>query len=91
MRRKLILEYSHPRLTLLINSGILPSGVGAPWPVEYAGTNIAGGINPEEFNYFHELIAVDEMCRCGAAGVSASFVGLSIGTRILGQLLAAHW
>ncbi len=62
-------------------TGILPSGAGAPWQTEYAGTHIAGGVKPEEFDYFHELIAVDEMCRCGAAGVSASFVGLSIGKR----------
>jgi alkylation response protein AidB-like acyl-CoA dehydrogenase len=60
-------------------AGILPTGAGAPWQTEYAGTHIAGDVKPEEFDYFHELIAIDEMCRCGAAGVSASFVGLSIG------------
>ncbi len=29
-------------------AGWLPSIVGKKWPVQYAGTNIAGGIKPEE-------------------------------------------
>lgn len=38
-------------------------------PTDYVGTNIAGGIKPEEWDSFHELILLDEMCRCGSGGV----------------------
>ena len=44
------------------------------------GTRIAGGIKPEEFDVFHEMIAIDEVARCGSGGVLwALFAGLSIG------------
>jgi alkylation response protein AidB-like acyl-CoA dehydrogenase len=61
-------------------AGILPGTAGALWPVEYAGTHIAGGIKPEEFDYFHELIIIDELCRAGSGGVGAALMtGLAIG------------
>jgi len=48
-------------------AGILPGVVGAPW---------AGGLGhklsiqpPENFDYFHELIILDEFGRCGSGGV----------------------
>ena len=48
-------------------AGILPGVVGAPW---------AGGMGndlsvpaPERFDYFHELIILDEFGRCGSGGV----------------------
>lgn len=48
--------------------------------VRYAGDKIAGGVKPEEFDVFHELIAIDEVARCGSGGVLwALFAGLSIG------------
>lgn len=61
-------------------AGLLPGVVGAPWSVEFGGTHIAGGVKPEEFDAFHELIMIDEIGRCGSGGVMwALFGGLSIG------------
>lgn len=41
---------------------------------------MAGGISPQEFDAFHELILIDEIGRCGSGGVLwALFAGLSIG------------
>lgn len=46
----------------------------------YVGTKIAGGIKPEEFDVFHEMIAIDEVARCGSGGILwALFAGLQIG------------
>ena len=46
----------------------------------YVGPRIAGGVKPEEFDVFHEMIAIDEVARCGSGGVLwGLFAGLSIG------------
>jgi alkylation response protein AidB-like acyl-CoA dehydrogenase/predicted heme/steroid binding protein len=65
----------------LYEAGILPGTVGmVPWPVDYVGSNIAGGVKPEEWDTFHEYILLDEMCRCGSGGVIwGLFGGLAIG------------
>jgi len=61
-------------------AGWLPGCVGAPWPTQYAGTNVAGGIKPEEYDAFHELIIFDEVSRAGSGGVCwGIFAGLTIG------------
>uniref|UniRef100_A0A0G4FF44 Cytochrome b5 heme-binding domain-containing protein n=1 Tax=Chromera velia CCMP2878 TaxID=1169474 RepID=A0A0G4FF44_9ALVE len=62
-------------------AGILQASIGPNWPpVEYAGTKIAGGIKPEEFDAFHWGIIVDEICRAGSGGLTwGLFGGLSIG------------
>jgi alkylation response protein AidB-like acyl-CoA dehydrogenase len=61
-------------------AGWLPAVCGPPWPTNYVGSNILGGIKPEEFDSFHELILIDEVARCGSGGVLwALFAGLSIG------------
>lgn len=61
-------------------AGWFPGAAGAPWPTKYAGPNIAGGVKPEEFDYFHELILIDEVARCGSAGVLwGVFAGMQIG------------
>jgi len=61
-------------------AGWLGAVVGAPWQTKYAGEKIAGGVKPEEFDVFHELIAIDEVARAGSGGVLwALFAGLSIG------------
>ncbi len=56
-------------LSLIILVGWLPAVAGLPWSTEYAGTNIIGGVKPEEFDVFHELILVDEVSRCGSGGI----------------------
>lgn len=77
------LDYTYCRLEMYIKAyeaGWLPAFIGTPWPTEYAGTKIIGGVRPEEFDAFHELILQDELARLGAAGVTgALFGGLSIG------------
>eukprot|EP00742_Colponemidia_sp_Colp-10_P000836 GILJ01000906.1.p1 GENE.GILJ01000906.1~~GILJ01000906.1.p1 ORF type:complete len:550 (-),score=77.59 GILJ01000906.1:98-1747(-) len=61
-------------------AGWLPGVIGPPWPTKYAGTNIAGGVRPEEFDAFHEAILVDEIARCGSGGVTwGLYCGLFIG------------
>ena len=55
-------------------AGLLPAVVGAPWPAE------APAAGPEGFDAFHELIALDEACRCGSGGVIWGLLeGLMIG------------
>jgi len=68
-------------LKKVADAGILAGVVGPPWPTKYAPyTRIAGGIKPEEFDAFHELILVDEFSRCGSGGVLwGTYAGLSIG------------
>jgi len=59
---------------------ILGGVVGCPWPTEYAGHDVPGGSQPEEFNYFSELIIQDEIARCGSGGVLWALIeGLNIG------------
>lgn len=61
-------------------AGWYPGAAGAPWPTEYVGSKIAGGVKPEEFDYFHELILIDEVARCGSAGILwGLFAGMEIG------------
>lgn len=75
----------HEIIKKAANAGILPTVVGAPWPTKYAGSFIAGGVKPEEFDAFHELIFLDECARTGSGGAGLGwFGGLSIG---LGPIL----
>lgn len=61
-------------------AGWLPGVVGAGWPTQLVGRNIAGGVQPEEWDYFHEMIIHDEVGRCGSGGVLwGLFIGLCIG------------
>jgi len=55
--------------------------VGPPWPTEFVGDKVAGGIiKAEEFDQFHEMIMIDETARCGSGGVLwGMFGGLNIG------------
>lgn len=60
--------------------GILQGVVGAPWPSQFSNAGPAGDIKPEEYDYFHELILLDELCRCGSGGVVWALIeGLAIG------------
>jgi len=57
------------------SAGLLPGVVGAPWPEKYAGQSPV-----PKFDSFHELILIDEICRCGSGGVIWGLVeGLQIG------------
>ena len=55
--------------------GLLAACIPPPWPTKYAGSHIIGGVKPEEFDSFHELIFMDEVIRCGGG----FYGGLSIG------------
>ena len=58
-------------------AGLYPGSAGC-WPTKYAGTKIAGGMKPEEWDYFHEYILLDELMRCGSTS-GASILGEGIG------------
>eukprot|EP00457_Paulinella_chromatophora_P002742 gb/GEZN01002747.1/.p1 GENE.gb/GEZN01002747.1/~~gb/GEZN01002747.1/.p1 ORF type:complete len:526 (-),score=52.68 gb/GEZN01002747.1/:770-2347(-) len=59
----------------MADTGLLPGFVGPPWPAKY--TKQAA---PPDFDAFHELILLDEFCRCGSGGVVWGLIeGLSIG------------
>jgi alkylation response protein AidB-like acyl-CoA dehydrogenase len=61
-------------------AGILAAFAASKWYPEYAGDKIAGGIRPDEFDAFCELIAIDEVSRSGSGGVVwGLFEGLQIG------------
>ncbi|GAA6027308.1 hypothetical protein JCM8097_002579 [Rhodosporidiobolus ruineniae] len=53
------------------------------WPTEYApDVPVPGGINPDEWDAFHNLILVDELSRCGSGGILYGLIGgfaISIG------------
>eukprot|EP01088_Endostelium_zonatum_P016788 TRINITY_DN467_c0_g2_i1.p1 TRINITY_DN467_c0_g2~~TRINITY_DN467_c0_g2_i1.p1 ORF type:complete len:573 (-),score=202.00 TRINITY_DN467_c0_g2_i1:13-1689(-) len=64
-------------------AGWFPACAGSPWPVEYVPTSPLLqqlGIEPQDFDPFHELILIDEVARCGSGGVAwALFAGICIG------------
>jgi len=61
-------------------AGWFPGVVGGSWPTEYVGSHIMGGVKPEEFDAFHEKIILEELARCGSAGVGWGMcAGLNIG------------
>ena len=59
----------------------LLSGLFGKWPKEYVPkAEILNGISPDEFNYFHELILIDQMSKCASFGVLGNvFVTHTIG------------
>ncbi|KAJ3300000.1 hypothetical protein HDU76_006182, partial [Blyttiomyces sp. JEL0837] len=50
-----------------------------PWPTKYAPCDPPCGINPKEWDVFHELVITDELSRCGSAGTVAA---LTVGSTI---------
>merc|ERR1719327_2188552 len=54
--------------------GMLPAAVGKPWPQEYTDVK-----SPEGYDYFHELINIDETARPGGGIAWALMGGLGIG------------
>ena len=63
-------------------AGILASRCG-PCAMPYVtklGITLPGGISPDDFDYFHEQIAIDELYRIGSGGVADGLGGgLTIG------------
>ena len=61
-------------------AGWLAGCVGCPWPTKYAGDKLIGGIRPDQFDPFHEMIGTEELSRVGSGGLAwGLFGGLSIG------------
>ena len=61
-------------------AGFLPGVVGPPWPTEWVGEKLAGGLKANEFDTFTELIITDEISRIGSGGLAWGILGgLSIG------------
>lgn len=72
---KSLAPHTHRKLG---QAGIL-AGLSGMWPKEFAGESIAGGVKPEEWNFFHEMILLDELCRIGSVGVVWGIIsGVSI-------------
>ena len=46
----------------------ITSNAGVPWESKYYGDVIPGGIKPQEFDYFHMLILISEICKATSAG-----------------------
>lgn len=64
----------------IADQGWLPMLVGPPWQSKYAGPMKSGGVTPEQFDPFHELILHDEFCRPGSGGLNwGLFAGITIG------------
>eukprot|EP00927_Polykrikos_kofoidii_P059996 TRINITY_DN55078_c0_g1_i1.p1 TRINITY_DN55078_c0_g1~~TRINITY_DN55078_c0_g1_i1.p1 ORF type:complete len:470 (+),score=54.26 TRINITY_DN55078_c0_g1_i1:56-1411(+) len=63
--------------------GVLPIGVGRPWPKKYIG-KCPLGFEPD---YFHELIMFDELSRCGSGG----FLWGIAGGLVIGLPPVLHW
>ena len=63
-------------------SGLLASR-GGPYTMRYVkqlGISLPGGLAPDQFDHFHEFIAIDELYRTGSGGVSDGLgTGLTIG------------
>ncbi|KPV75396.1 uncharacterized protein RHOBADRAFT_43902 [Rhodotorula graminis WP1] len=53
------------------------------WPTEYAqGIPVPGGVDAADWDGFHNLIVIDEMCRCASGGILYGVLGgfgISIG------------
>mmetsp|Transcript_16259 Transcript_16259/g.28934 ORF Transcript_16259/g.28934 Transcript_16259/m.28934 type:complete len:511 (-) Transcript_16259:171-1703(-) len=49
-------------------AGILAARIGPGPHLRVPGVNLLGGVNPEEFDFFHELIAHEEIARIGCPG-----------------------
>jgi len=43
--------------------------------LSYTDIKPPGGVKPEEFDGFHELVLVDELSRCGSGGVVGGLMG----------------
>lgn len=55
---------------ILCRAGYLPAAVGGKWPQQYVGNmSPPGNVPAEQWDAFHELILIQEMCRAGSGGV----------------------
>jgi alkylation response protein AidB-like acyl-CoA dehydrogenase len=60
--------------------GIFQSVTGGKVVSEYYSVPLPGGVDPKEWNAFHEYVVVDELSRCGSGGTIWALVGgLGIG------------
>jgi alkylation response protein AidB-like acyl-CoA dehydrogenase len=55
--------------------GMVAVGMGPPWNSELFGMEPPCGIKESEWDAFHELVVVDELCRCGSGGVAWGMLG----------------
>jgi alkylation response protein AidB-like acyl-CoA dehydrogenase/predicted heme/steroid binding protein len=63
-------------------AGLLAARAG-PYTMPYVktlGISLPGEVSPDDFNHFHEMIAIDELYRTGSGGVSDGIgTGITIG------------
>jgi acyl-CoA dehydrogenase len=63
---------------------LIPFALGVKIPANFhalsGNLKLPGGVPAEEWDHFHDLILVDELCRCGSQAVMmASYGGLAYG------------
>ena len=57
---------------------LVPAAAGKSIPHEWADYGVIGGISPEEWDGFHDLVFWDELIR-GGASAATIFIGLTVG------------
>lgn len=62
-------------------ANLLACFASIPFPKEYANhANLPGNIKPEEYDWFHYKILLDELSKCAPSGASGGVLGaLGIG------------
>lgn len=63
---------------------LIPFALGVKIPEKFysmaGGLKLPGGVDPADWDHFHDLILVDELCRCGSQAVMmANYGGLAYG------------
>ncbi|KAI9320961.1 acyl-CoA dehydrogenase/oxidase [Dichotomocladium elegans] len=56
-------------------TGLLAANIGPGRHLKEAGIRLPGGVAPEEFDYFHEMIVHEEMARWGVRGTDDGLIG----------------
>lgn len=65
-------------------AGVIAMVQGPGEHLKYAPKGLIGGVKPEEFDYFHELVVQEERCRCMCPGYEDGLDGAcSIGVPVI--------
>jgi len=63
----------------LAQAGLLPGMLGIqPWPVHLTDIRPPCGIDPSQWDAFHELVVQDEVARCASGGIMLGLAGYGI-------------
>eukprot|EP00357_Protocruzia_adherens_P002413 CAMPEP_0115044440 /NCGR_PEP_ID=MMETSP0216-20121206/47484_1 /TAXON_ID=223996 /ORGANISM="Protocruzia adherens, Strain Boccale" /LENGTH=527 /DNA_ID=CAMNT_0002426989 /DNA_START=25 /DNA_END=1608 /DNA_ORIENTATION=- len=60
--------------------GLLQGAIKGVWNTKYFGNKLPGGIKPEEYDWHHWVIGINEVCKAGSLGfIWGVFTGVNIG------------